>query len=158
MNKINSLIEVKLDDVKRIGIVLASEWVVSSLKMQLIRPTDFVVCEWSDYHDGVNSHIEGMTTIAVCRYRVDADLLFNIRTTANNICYVVRDTEKNVFLTSGDFFTENIKNARIFSDETTARHTMDYYIKIYSKTNRILTTQNLEVIPIGMQFVKIIKQ
>lgn len=158
MNKINSIVEAKLDDVKRIGIVLASEWVVSSLKMQLIRPTDFVVCEWSDFHDGENSHIEGMSTIAVCKHRVDADLLFNIRTTANNICYVIQDTIKNVFMTSGDFFTENIKNARIFSDEGSATHTMEYYIKIYSKTNRIESTKNLEVVPIGMQFVKIIKQ
>ena len=66
-----------------IAIVKVEDWWVESnlygripVKYPLLS-SDFVVCKWSDFHDGVNSHIEGKTTIAICREKADAIILFN---------------------------------------------------------------------------------
>jgi hypothetical protein len=73
-----------------VGIVRAKNWFhifktfygAESLPglSSMIRPDDFVVCRWSDFHDGVNSHIEGLETLAICRSIEDAYLLYNSKT------------------------------------------------------------------------------
>jgi hypothetical protein len=75
----NTVIEKKVGDVTVFAIMLASEWYKGTKYGYPIRDDDFVVCKWSDYHDGVKSNIEGKTTIAICRELDDAKLIFNNR-------------------------------------------------------------------------------
>lgn len=65
------------------GIVLAKDWFKSWFEadiMPVILPdSDYIVCEWYDYHDGFKSNIEGASTIAICRNLEDAELIYNIK-------------------------------------------------------------------------------
>jgi hypothetical protein len=90
MENLKVIIKKEIDDIKRVGIVYAKDWFhvfvtfhgADSMPglINMIRPDDFVVCRWSDFHDGQNSHIEGMETIAICRSIEDAYLLYNLKT------------------------------------------------------------------------------
>lgn len=80
---INSLQQKKIDDTIIVAIVYAKDWwhgdgAIAMLKPAVL-PFDFVVCQWFDFHDGVKSNIEGMTTIAICREQSDAELIYNSR-------------------------------------------------------------------------------
>ncbi len=80
-SQLNSIVGLAIKSAKKcgthhVGVVYAKDW-FGSHKPLFILPDDFVVCEWNDYHDGVNSHIEGRTTIAICRRKDDALLLYN---------------------------------------------------------------------------------
>jgi hypothetical protein len=75
MEQIISIKEKKIDDVRVVAIVLAQDW-FDKFSFPIL-PDDYVVCQWSDFHDGVNSHIEGKTTIAICRNPKDALLIYN---------------------------------------------------------------------------------
>lgn len=72
-----TLQEKKTSDVAFIGIMLAKDWYNGAKYGYPVRDDDFVVCQWSDYHDGVKSNIEGMTTIAICRKLEHAELIYN---------------------------------------------------------------------------------
>lgn len=68
----------QIDDKSFIGIVLAKDWwTYGERALCPILITDFVVCKWSNFDDGVNSHIEGKQTIAICRKKEDAELIYN---------------------------------------------------------------------------------
>lgn len=62
-----------------IAIVLAKDWFkqqyVEDKIPYFISENDYVVCKWCDFHDGEKSNIEGKQTIAICRNRIDADIL-----------------------------------------------------------------------------------
>lgn len=64
-----------------IAIVLAKHWFKQFYNKDImpyfITKDDYVVCRWHDLHDGEKSNIEGKETIAICRNREDADLLYN---------------------------------------------------------------------------------
>jgi hypothetical protein len=152
----NSIVEKKIDDTKRIGIVYAAEWFGDNLlqiKYPLILPLDYVVCQWHDYHDGEKSNLEGLQTIAICREKEDAMFLYNSKISEKDICYVIFDELAKTFLDNSDFFTTKLRNAKTFSNSSDADSAMRYYIKIYKNTNRSDTTLFLEVIPIEMQFI-----
>ena len=70
--------EKKLKNNRVIAIVLAKDWYWHYKKLHYpVLPDDYVVCQWLDFHDGVKSNIEGRETIAICRNKVDAELIFN---------------------------------------------------------------------------------
>jgi hypothetical protein len=77
----NAIITKKISDDEVLAIVLAKDWFdifFDEKKMPyFITEHDYVVCKWFDFHDGVNSHIEGKETIAICRNEEDAYILFN---------------------------------------------------------------------------------
>ncbi len=60
-----------------VGILEIEDWFQDDLIRYPVLPEDFIVASWHDYHDGFNSHIEGKTTIAICREYVDALLIYN---------------------------------------------------------------------------------
>lgn len=63
-----------------IGIVLAKEWFKQHKPLYFpAMPTDYVVCRWWDYHDGIKSNIDGKETIAICKKREDAEVVFESR-------------------------------------------------------------------------------
>jgi hypothetical protein len=81
---INSIQKKKINDVTYIGIVYAADWFGEGMKhvrYSLILPLDYIVCGWSDFHDGEKSNVEGRTTIAICRELKDAKLIYNSRKT-----------------------------------------------------------------------------
>jgi hypothetical protein len=41
--------------------------------------SDYVVGTWFDFSDGVNHHIEGKTTIAMCKALDEAEVLYKYR-------------------------------------------------------------------------------
>jgi hypothetical protein len=67
-----------INDVSRIGIVMGKEWYKDSA-LAFIYADFFVVAKWSDFHDGIKSHCEGLETISACQYKEDAELIFNMR-------------------------------------------------------------------------------
>ncbi len=79
MEDFKLLLKRELSDVNRIGIAYAKEWFKGTKYGYPVRDDDYVVCRWSDYHDGQSSHIEGKTTIAICREFEDAHLIFKSR-------------------------------------------------------------------------------
>lgn len=64
-----------------IAIVFAKEWFkqfYAENKMPyFITENDYVVCKWHDYHDGEKSNIEGKQTIAICKNKHDAEIVYN---------------------------------------------------------------------------------
>lgn len=62
-----------------VAIVKAKDWYKNSIihVSYPVEGEDFVVCKWYDFHDGLKSNIEGKQTIAICRNKKDAELLFN---------------------------------------------------------------------------------
>jgi hypothetical protein len=70
-NKYNSPTDV-------VAIVLAKDWWdFVKAYFPAVTPTDFVVCIWSDFHDGEKSNIEGKQTVAICRKLEHAELIYN---------------------------------------------------------------------------------
>jgi hypothetical protein len=69
----------------------------------------------------------------------------------DNIAFVIYNTKTKMFLDKGEYFTEQIKNARTFSSKDDAERSMNYYVKIYSQTTRRDTTDNLFVLPVEIQ-------
>jgi len=59
-----------------IGVVLAEDWFNDHVPFPFTKG-DYVVVNWFDYSDGVNHHIEGRTTIAMCKKLDDAKVLYN---------------------------------------------------------------------------------
>lgn len=41
-----------------------------------IHETDFVVCKMFVFNDGLKDYYEGITTIAICRHKKDAELIY----------------------------------------------------------------------------------
>jgi hypothetical protein len=76
MENFKIIVKKEIDNIKRVGIVSAKDWYNGAKYGYPVHDDDFVVCSWSDFHDGVNSHIEGKETIAICRSIEDAYLLF----------------------------------------------------------------------------------
>jgi hypothetical protein len=76
MEEIKSIKQKKINDVTIVAIVLARDWFKNS-EYPLRIPNDFVVCQWSDFHDGVKSNIEGKETIAICRKLEHAKLIYD---------------------------------------------------------------------------------
>jgi hypothetical protein len=75
---INSIQQKKINDITYIGIVYAAEWYGKDIKhARYILPLDYIVCGWSDFHDGEKSNVEGRITIAICRELKDAKLIYN---------------------------------------------------------------------------------
>ena len=72
-----AIVAKRLSDVQFIGIMLAEYWFKGMKYSSPVYDGDFVVCRWSDYHDGVKSNIEGKQTIAICRKEKDARLIFD---------------------------------------------------------------------------------
>ena len=77
MEDFKVVVKKNFNDIKRVGIVRAKDWFMGSKYSYPVRDDDFVVCRWSDFHDGQNSHIEGKETLAICRSIEDAYLLYN---------------------------------------------------------------------------------
>lgn len=79
-DKLNSL-AYKNNNGVVIAVVLAKYWFKhfydKDIMPYFITEDDYVVCKWHDFHDGEKSNIEGKETIAICRNREDADLLYN---------------------------------------------------------------------------------
>ena len=76
MEDFKLVLKKEIDDIKRVGIAYAKDWFMGSKYGYPIRDDDYVVCRWSDFHDGQNSHIEGKETIAICREFEDAQLIY----------------------------------------------------------------------------------
>src|ERR1035437_753159 len=154
MNKINSIIEKKIDDTKYIGIILAKDW-FPTVYFYPVVPSDFVIGQWHDYHDGEKSNIEGLETIAICREKEDAELIYNskISKEESDICYVIYDTVKKTFLTKDEFFTNYLGNARVFSNKYDAESFLLYYIRIHKNTDQKDITLNLEKHPVRMEII-----
>ncbi len=79
MNKENIIISwQKPGTVSVYAIVKAIGWYdeITFKRTINILPDDLVVCKWSDFHDGEKSNIEGKTTIAICRQKDDAELIW----------------------------------------------------------------------------------
>ena len=72
-----SIAETSLGNYMFIGIIKAEDWFDNSQLKPPIYLDDLVVCLWADYHDGVNHHYEGLTTMAICRLYEDAEILYN---------------------------------------------------------------------------------
>jgi hypothetical protein len=74
---INSIKQEKINDVTYVGIVYAKDWWngIDGYK-PVVQPFDFVVCQWSDFHDGEKSNIEGMTTLGIFHDNNDAQLFY----------------------------------------------------------------------------------
>jgi hypothetical protein len=68
-----------------------------------------------------------------------------------DVIWVIYDTLRSQFLDKGDFFRKELKFAQTYCNEAEAEKAKNYYIKIYSKTNRKETTEFLETIPVGLQ-------
>lgn len=62
---------------KFVAVVLASVWFENMKISYPILPNDFVLCTWHDYPDGQKSNIEAKLTLAICRKKSDAKLLFD---------------------------------------------------------------------------------
>lgn len=73
-NEFPAVKKTNLSGNKWVGIVYAIDWYNGYLPVMTMAK-DFVVGEWSDFHDGEKSHIEGKTTIAVCKNKEDAVLI-----------------------------------------------------------------------------------
>lgn len=77
-----------LNEHERIGIIDAEEWykgIPNSIVQLYIRAEDFVVAKWSEFDDGQTAHVEGLTTIAICKELADAQLLYNFRINPNSL-------------------------------------------------------------------------
>jgi hypothetical protein len=68
-----------------------------------------------------------------------------------DIAFVIYNSKTKMFLDRGDYFTEQIKNAKTFTTKAEAEKSMKYYVKIYSQTNRKDTCDNLSVLPVEIQ-------
>ena len=77
MNKINSIKQKNISDVTTVAIVKAIDWFDAGYYGYPVVSSDFIVCQWSDFHDGVKSNIEGKQTIAICRKLEHAELIYN---------------------------------------------------------------------------------
>lgn len=79
---INPIKKKKIEDCAFVGIVLAGDYFSEYYKENMmpisIQPGDFVVCLYSDFHDGLNSHIEGATMVAILKDMDDAELIFRL--------------------------------------------------------------------------------
>jgi hypothetical protein len=153
-----SIFETKVNDTKYIGIVFAAEWFGDAIihTNLLIYPLDYVVCQWHDYHDGEKSNLEGKITIAICREKEHAILIYNSRISkeeSDNFSYVIYDTIKKTFLNKAESFTSYLGNAKIFSNKYDAESSLEYYIKINKYTNNKDTILNLEVHPVRIVIV-----
>lgn len=80
--QINFILQKKLKNNVVLSIVKAKDWFENNVKYPAT-DNDFVVCKWCDFHDGLKSNIEGRETIAICRQRSDAELVFMAKTNAN---------------------------------------------------------------------------
>jgi hypothetical protein len=89
---INSIQQEKISDVKYIGIVYAKDWFMGSKYGHPVRDDDFVVCQWSDFHDGIKSNIEGMTTLGIFHDNKDALLFYCSKLTQ----YAYRNAINNI--------------------------------------------------------------
>jgi hypothetical protein len=79
MEKIfNTIKQKKITDVQFVGIIHAENWFTFPVKYP-IGPQDFVVMQWYDHHDGINSHLEGKETIAICKQLKDAERIYKSR-------------------------------------------------------------------------------
>lgn len=58
-----------------LGIVKAGNW-FSKVSAPVLKD-DFVVCEWFEFNDGVKSNVMGKITIAICREKEHARLIFD---------------------------------------------------------------------------------
>lgn len=65
--------------------------------------------------------------------------------------YVIYNSKLKTFLSKSEYFTDQIKNARTYSSKEDADRSKDNYVKIYSRTNRKDTTENLFVLPVEIQ-------
>ena len=74
-----TLFESKNGDVNYLGVVSTKEWFDGQKIPFPFDEFDYVVGEWSDFHDGVNSHIEGKLTYAICKLYDEAETLFEYR-------------------------------------------------------------------------------
>lgn len=78
MNAIKSIVQKKTGKLSFIGIIKAGDWFGITEKFyNVLTPSDFVVGQWFDFHDGQSSHIEDRVTIAICKNIEDAELIYN---------------------------------------------------------------------------------
>jgi hypothetical protein len=74
--EIRTIKQKKINDVTIVAIVYAKDWFPTEYFYPVV-PSDFVVCQWLDFHDGEKSNIEGKQTIAICRKLEHAELIYN---------------------------------------------------------------------------------
>ena len=67
----------ELSPTKRVGVIIAELWFKDFKLYYPVLPNDFVVGSWEDFHDGQKSNIEGLTTIAIFRSVIDAEIFLN---------------------------------------------------------------------------------
>jgi hypothetical protein len=65
--------------------------------------------------------------------------------------FVIYNSKYRKYLDRNEYFTHQIKNARTFTNKDDAMKSMNYYVKIYSKTNRRDTCDNLFILPVEIQ-------
>lgn len=68
------ILRVKKKSNHRIGIVKGKDWFPVT-KPYYLTNNDYVVASWFSYSDGIKDHIEGKTTIAICKNFKDAELI-----------------------------------------------------------------------------------
>lgn len=69
------ILRVKKKSDYRIGIVKGKDW-FPKIKPHYLSDKDYVVASWFSFSDGVKRHIEGKTTLAICKNFKDAELIF----------------------------------------------------------------------------------
>jgi alkyl sulfatase BDS1-like metallo-beta-lactamase superfamily hydrolase len=77
MEEIKTIKQKKINDVTIVAIVLARDWFDAGYYGYPISHNDFIVGQWSDFHDGEKSNIEGKQTIATCRKLEHAELIYD---------------------------------------------------------------------------------
>jgi len=76
----NIIYRKRISATKSVGIMLAKDWFEldnNIFKSHSITEDDYVVCTWYHFHDGVSSNVEGKETVAICRNKKDAELIFD---------------------------------------------------------------------------------
>ena len=78
-NTINCIVSKTHNEIT-VAIVLAKDWFkvfYIENKMPYFIPKDsYVVCRWHDFNDGLKCNIEGKQTIAICKNKTDAEVIY----------------------------------------------------------------------------------
>jgi hypothetical protein len=70
--------KISKDGICLVAVMKSSDWWNNvPLKTNIPIPRNYVVCQYSNYNDGINDHFEGRITRGICGTLTDAQRLFN---------------------------------------------------------------------------------
>ena len=89
--------EWRINDIEFIGIVRPENWWGNVEKLApAVIPTDYVVCKWHDFHDGVKNNIEAKQTLGIFRALPDAMAFMKLKREELKIQYKVIQVAKPI--------------------------------------------------------------